>query len=437
MMDIPTPPRLAAIETVPGWLVAMGGTARKCLRRPVTRLALVISVLTVCLAPRPVDAAGADITGLWVRQTALVSVDTIDRLVRDASDAGFTTLLVEMPGSPGSLALTDRGARGRRSVAFDGVRTLLTAAHRHELEVYAWVQSTLVATTGNPPTSRKHLMHQHPEWLMVPRALAGELARLDVHSPTYLGTLERWARQHPDEMDGLYLSPIIPAAAADAAARLAELLTQYPFDGVHLDSVQFPSSDFDYAWDAVALFRDEVAPSLKSDERRLLDGRATIDPLTYPDAFPIQWSRFRRSRVTALVARLGSVVRRQRPGARVSVSVVADPDEAVGRRLQDWRTWIELGFIDSVCLQPGVETADDFERQLRLARQVTGSAELWAGIGARWLSPLETFDRIRTAHRVGIEGIMIWSYDSVIDPTRHPPGHLQQIGFALATVPNR
>jgi len=352
--------------------------------------------------------------------------------VREASDAGFTTLLVEMPG----VARPEPGARGRRSGAFDGVRTLLTAAHRHKLEVHAWVQSTLVATTGNLPTAGSHLIHQHPEWLMVPRALAGKVARLDVHSQTYLGTLERWARQHPDEMDGLYLSPIIPAAAADAAARLAQLLARYPFDGVHLDSVQFPSSDFDYARNAVALFRDEIAPSLASDERRQLDGRATIDPLTYPDAFPIQWSRFRRSRVTALVARLSSVVRRQRPGARIGVSVVADPDEAVGRRLQDWRTWVEVGFIDNVCLQPGFETADDFERQLRSARQVTGSADLWAGIGASWLSPLETFDRIRTANRVGIEGIMIWSYDSVIDPIRHTPGHLQQIGLALA-VPTR
>ena len=405
-------------------------------RRWSARVALVTAVLTVGLAPRPVHAAGADlITGLWVRQATLVSADTIARLVQEASAAGFTTLLVEIPGTLGSATRPTRGLRGRRSRAFDGVRTLLTAAHQHGLRVHAWVQTTLVATAGDLPTSSSHLIHRHPEWLMVPRGLATELARLDVHSPAYLGTLDRWARQHPAEVDGLYLSPIIPEAASDAAERLAKLLVRYPFDGVHLDSAQFPSSDFDYARDAVALFRDDVAPSLASEERRLLDGRATIDPLTYPDAFPTEWSRFRRSRVTALVARLGSVVRRHRPRARVGVSVVADPDEALGRRLQDWRAWAEIGFIDIACLQPGVETADDFERQLRSARQLAGVAEFWAGIGARWLSPLETFDRIRTAHRVGIDGIMVWSYESVTDPTQHPPGHLQQIGLALATAP--
>ena len=177
-----------------------------------------------------------------------------------------------------------------------------------------------------------------------------------------------------------------------------------------------------------------MTPSLTEEGRRGLDGRAAIDPMTYPDAFPAQWSRFRRSRVTALVARLAALVRRYRPEARVSVSVVADPDEAFGRRLQDWRAWAEIGFIDVACLQPGLETPEDFERQLRSARQFAGLAELWAGIGARWLSPLETFDRIRTAHRAGADGIMIWSYESVTDPTQHPPGHLLQIGNELAAV---
>ena len=406
--------------------------------RTVTRLALVAAVLGVLtMRPHPAHTASADASGLWVHHATLVSPDRIDQLVQEASAAGFTTLLVEIPSTLASSARPGRRPRGRRSRAFDGIRTLLTAAHGNGLRVHAWVQATLITTTGNLPTSPDHLVHRHPEWLMVPRGLAGELARLDVHSPAYLQALERWARLHPDELDGLYLSPLIPEAAADTAERLADLLRRYPFDGVHLDSAQLPSSDFDYARGAVALFRDEVAPSLQSAERRLLDGRATIDPLTYPDAFPIEWSRFRRSRVTALVARLGSVVRTHRPEARVGVSVVADADEALGRRLQDWRTWAEIGFIDIACLQPGMEAADDFERQLRVARQRVDGAELWVGIGARWLSPLDTFERIRTAHRMGSDGIMVWSYDSVIDPTRHPPGHLQQIGLALATVPTR
>ena len=379
-------------------------------------------------------ATSADETGLWVRQTTLVSPAAMARLVHEASEAGLTTLLVEIPIADVSLPRRRPRARGSQT---DSMQSLLELAHRRGLEVHAWVQVTLVAPAENLPTSSNHLIHQHPEWLMVPRGLTDELARLDVHSPAYLDGLNRWARQHPDEVHGLYLSPLIPEAVSDVADRLANLFSTYPFDGVHLDSVQFPSSDYDYAPEAIALFRDEVAPSLPNEERRVLDGRAVIDPLTYPDTFPMEWNRFRRSRITALVARLGSVVRRHRPEAKIGVSVVADQDEAFGRRLQDWRAWAQLGFIDIACLKPVVETAQDFERQLHSARQRAGVAELWAGIGARWLSPLETFDRIRTAHRVGTDGIMIWPYDGVTDSTRYPLGHLQQIGLALATAATR
>jgi len=384
-------------------------------------VALVISALLLCIAVWSTHAAEPNLAGLWVHQTTLSSSDAIDRLVQDAADAGFTTLLVEIPARRGPVL------SGR-------VRTLLAAAHGRSLRVHAWVQITRVTIAGDLPTARDHLVHRHPEWLMVPRALAAELARTDIHSPAYVGTLDRWALQHPDEVEGLYLSPISAEAAIDAAARLAVLLTEHPFDGVHLDSAQFPSSDFDYGRDAVTSFRDDVTPSLTEEERRRLDARAVIDPLTYPDAFPTHWSRFRRSRVTALVARFATLVRRLRPAAQVSVSVVADPDEAFGRRLQDWRAWAEIGFIDIACLRPSIETADDFERQLHSARRFAGLAELWAGVGARWLSPAETFDRIRTVQRSGADGIMIWSYESVTDPAQHPPGHLQEIGRVAATV---
>ena len=398
-------------------------------------VALATALLLVSLAPRAVQVAGADPTGLWVRQASLRAPETIDRLVREAADAGFTTLLVEVPGTPATSTEAGRlRARTGRPAGFDGMQVLLTAARRLNLRVHAWVQTTLIAVAGGLPTASTHLIHQHPEWLMVPRALAADLARLDTNSPGYLGTLDRWARQHPDEVDGLYLSPIIPEASTDVADRLAALLDRYAFDGVHLDSASFPSSDFDYSRTAVGLFRDDIAPSLTTENRRRLDGRAAIDPLTYPDAFPAQWTRFRRSRVTALVARLSTMARRQGRTTRVSVSVVADPDEALGRRLQDWRTWAEIGFIDIACLEPGTETAEDFDRQVRSARELSGLAQLWVGIGARWLSPLDTFERIRIANRIGTDGIMVWSYDSVTDPTQHPAGHLQQIGLALATV---
>ena len=397
-------------------------------------------------------AAGQGTAGLWVTQPSLTSRTAIERLVDDASRAGFTILLVEVAAPPrepapaarsrtrrdrGPSAGVDDGRRRRDRRGDDRLQLLLTAARRRGLRVHAWIQVTRATRAGPLPTSREHIVHRHPEWIMVPRALAGRLARLDVKDPAYLAALDRWTQPSPDGVDGLYLSPILPEVAEHIGERLTQLLSRYRFDGVHLDSTQFPSSDFDYGRTAVAAFRAEIADGLTVAARRELDAQAAVDPLTYPDAFPRQWTRFRRSKMTALVARLATIVRRSRTGARLSVSVVADQDEALGRRLQDWRTWADNGFVDILCLQPGSETAEEFEFQVRTARQFSSRAELWVGLGAEWLSPFDTFDRIRASQRIGVDGIVVWRYDSVTDRTSQPPDHLHHIGLAIATVPLR
>ncbi|MEO2195938.1 MAG: family 10 glycosylhydrolase [bacterium] len=397
-------------------------------------------------------AAGQDTAGLWVTQQSLTSRTAIERLVDDASRAGFTILLVEVSDLPLEPAAAAR-ARGRRdrgpSAGVDDRRRrrdgrgdnrlqlLLTAARRRGLRVHAWIQVMRATRAGPLPTSRGHVVNRHPGWIMVPRDLAGRLARLDVQDPAYLAAIHRWTQPSPDGVDGLYLSPILPEVAEHIGERLAQLLARYRFDGVHLDSTQFPSSDFDYGRAAVAAFRAEIADGLTVAARRELDAQSAVDPLTYPDAFPRQWTRFRRSKMTALVARLGTIARRSRTGTRLSVSVVADQDEALGRRLQDWRTWADNGFVDILCLQPGSETAEEFELQVRAARQFTSRVELWVGLGAEWLSPFDTFDRIRASQRIDVDGIVVWRYDSVTDRTRQPPDHLRHIGLAIAAVPPR
>ncbi|MDA1092725.1 MAG: family 10 glycosylhydrolase [Acidobacteria bacterium] len=391
--------------------------------------------LATCLGVcRP--AAAQDIAGLWVREASLVSSAAIRQLVEDASIAGFTTLLVQVL----DLALEhDRPPRSRRAPRVaepaDRWHVLLSEARRRRLEVHAWVDVTRVRVSNASAPDRIPVTRQHPEWLMVPRALATRLARLDLRDPARLAALVGWTSESPERTESLHVSPILPAVADHLDAQLTRLLSRYAFDGIHLDGVQFPSSDFDYGPAAVAAFRVDIAASLTDARRRDLDTRAAIDPLTYPDAFPSEWSRFRRSTMTALVARLGNTVRQARRSVRVSVSVVADHDEALGQRLQDWRTWVENGFVDVLCLRPGIETTEDFERQVRAARQFSSGADLWVGIAAGQLPAADSVDRIRAARRLGVAGVVISAHDTVTDRARMPPDHLQHLGRALSAPP--
>ena len=134
-------------------------------------------------------------------------------------------------------------------------------------------RSCWLAEIRHSSASREHVVYRHPEWLMVPKALAVELRGIDTRSPEYLGRLARWSRQNADGVEGLYTSPLHTAAATHVAGVVRELVTQYALDGVHLDYVRFPSEQFDYGRAALDQFKQSVVPDLTPDEAQRLKAR--------------------------------------------------------------------------------------------------------------------------------------------------------------------
>jgi hypothetical protein len=70
-----------------------------------------------------------------------------------------------------------------------------------------------------------------------------------------------------------------------------------------------------------------------------------------------------------------------------------------------------------------------FASQIALARQIAGTHPLWAGIGAYRLTRDQIVDNVQTARRLGVGGVILFSYDSLADPA-HGPGYLSQVGRA-------
>jgi len=136
------------------------------------------------------------------------------------------------------------------------------------------------------------------------------------------------------------------------------------------------------------------------------------------DTYPDRWAGFRRSRLNALVMRLRTVVKERRPDALVSAAVYPDAQEASSHRFQDWSMWVENRWIDVVCPMVYTPDARTFATQVASVRQAAGSRPVWAGIGAYRLSAAQTVDNILTARRLGANGIVLFSYDSLVHPPR-------------------
>ena len=362
-----------------------------------------------------------EVRALWVTRASLTSPESIASLVRSARASGFNTLLVQVRGRGDAYyadGLEPRadGLSSQRA-DFDPLQTVITRARAEGLRVHAWVNVNLVASAAELPAGRGHIVYRHPEWLMVPKSLAVELARAGSRSPEFLGRLARWTRA-ADDVEGLFSSPALPEAASHVVAVIADLVARYPVDGVHLDYLRYPGPEFDYNLGVLREFRADLEPRLSSAERRRFDPRSVGDLIALTDLYPERWTGFRRSRLNALVIRIRTAVKQRRPGVLLSAAVFPDADEAAARRFQDWRFWVENRWLDVVCPMAYTQDAGVFDAQIASVRQVAGAGPVWAGIGAYRLTAARTVENIETARRLGASGVILFSYDSLVQPPR-------------------
>lgn len=353
------------------------------------------------LAPPDIQAplpASAEMRGLWVVRTALTSPASVDRVVDEAQRAGFNALFVQVRGRgdafyrsalvPRSDLLADQPA------GFDPLARLIERARARGLQVHAWMNMLLCAGFGRILPGG-HVVGLHPEWIMVPRSAA--VAALGARGQ---GLLALVARHSSSDAEGLYLSPSAPEVGDHLEAVLRELLNSYPVDGLHLDFIRYPGSEYDYS-------------------RAALDGFAArlgrgVDPLDGPEQAPAEWADYRRDVLTALVDRLSRAARGERPGLLVSAAVTADEAQAVAVKFQSWPDWIARGSIDAVC--PMAYSADSrvFSGQIREARARAGSSRpVWAGVGAYRLDVDGVIEKVRLARSAGAAGVVIFSHESL------------------------
>ena len=387
-------------------------------------VALALAIAIVC-STQPLARAGdprtgpvAEVRGLWVLRTSMTSPQSIAEVIRTAVAGGYNTLLVQVrsrgdayyksPIEPRAPELSAQPA------AFDPLRTTLTSAHAAGLKVHAWFNVNLVSSAATLPKSREHVTARHPEWLMVPRAIAPELLRLNPGSPAYIERLARWTRGQSETVEGLFLSPITEEAQAYTVSVVRSLAATYDIDGVHLDYSRYPSAEFDYSAATLKAFRSAQLTMTRPDEQARVDRELQTDPFAWTRAYPEAWLDFRVDRLTMLVRRIRGAVKNARPGATLSSAVLPDPAEARVDHMQDWERWAGSNLLDVFCPMAYATETPAFSDQMAKAIAAGHGHPVWVGIGA-WRLPVEqTASRLTMVHRAGAAGVLLFSYDSLV-----------------------
>ena len=376
----------------------------------------IVTIVALACGSLLAQPSSSEIRALWVQRGSLASPASILAAVDMAKAGKFNTLIVQVRGRGDAFYDSRHEPRppllAKQAPSFDPLALMLERAHRAGLKVHAWVNVNLISD-AEPPSTRKHVVYLHPEWLMVPRPLAEYLSHLTPRDPQYLRTLSEYARARSDRVEGIFLSPIHKGAVDHATKVIGDIVSRYDVDGIHLDYIRFPNDEFDYSAEALDEFRAEITSRVSGAERRDYASRARGRPLFYTEMFPQGWQEFRRARLTALLTKIRATVKARRPRAMLTAAVFPDANDAANRRFQNWGGWLEAGLLDAIC--PMAYTTDPalFRTQIANVEQLAGSRSVWAGIGAFQLSPSATVENIRAARQLGAEGIVLFSYDNL------------------------
>ncbi|MCX7992360.1 MAG: family 10 glycosylhydrolase [Fimbriimonadales bacterium] len=337
---------------------------------------------------------------LWVVRTSMVSPDSVERVVQLATRYGFNALFVQVRGRGDAYYRSSYEPRAEalagQPADFDPLGYLLRCAEGAGLQVHAWLNVFYVWSQPQAPRSRQHVVSRSPNWI----------AR-DAQNRYQMTTAGR--------VEGVYLCPSNPNVRTHLLKVFGEVAERYPqLDGLHLDYVRYPYEGYCYCAGCRARFRQAVQERVSESRRAELDRRASgRNPLAWIQAFPAEWSDWRREQVSTFVRAFSRQSRRINPNLILSAAVWPDPALAAQHKLQDWLYWLRSDWLDTVLpMAYDKDTAVVQRQAARVVEQAQGRPVI-VGIGAWQIPPQSAVNKIRTVRRQGARGFSLFSYDAI------------------------
>lgn len=319
---------------------------------------------------RPVEQVApiTEVRGVWLTNVAssvLFSPWGIHRAIDQLANLHFNTLypVVWNRGQtfyPSSIMheMTGRSQNSLFSLmqGSDGLAEMVKYAHRRGFKVIPWFEYGLMIPANSA------LAKRHPDWLTVSQSqtvLSPQNLEADDSNQAKSGNpVAQWlkARRNQRMRQQAWLNPCHPQVKAFLIDLISEVITYYEVDGIQFD---------DHFGFPVAMGYDPYTVALYKKEHQ---GRKP--PSNPQDS---AWMRWRAAKLSQLMAEIVKTVRATQPHLKISLS----PNTyhfAYQTSLQDWKNWVQRGWIDELILQVYRQDLDSFQRELsrpevRFARQ--------------------------------------------------------------------
>lgn len=337
-----------------------------------------------------VPVAATEMRAAWVTRWSYTSIADLETVIGELDRANFNAVFFQVRGTADAYYNSSKepwasrlsGSLGE-DPGWDPLAEVVRIAHARGMVVHAWI-NTFPAWSGTTPPSEsatRHPLLAHPDWLCAD---------------------ENGVPMAPQSSGYQFFSPGNAEVRAHIAGVAQEINDRYQVDGIHMDFIRYPGSN--YCHDAAS----EAAYATAAAEQ---------PGLSYSD--------FQRNAITSLVTDLKSRVRFLSVaswGVYENVWGWSSVSQGNIDYMQDAHRWAREGLLDALC--PMIYWATTEPRGGRLDFQTLtdhhkaaadqGNTWLFTGINAE-LDAAEVIKEIEYARTASAAGFVIFDY-SLIRP---------------------
>jgi uncharacterized lipoprotein YddW (UPF0748 family) len=281
----------------------------------------------------------------WFTRFEYSTRQDIENEIANIESCNMNTILFQIRGQGDAFYISQyepwSDRIGGSYPGYDPLAVAIYEAHSRGLELHAYVNAMPAWSGSSPPTDPDHIYNAHPEWIMVD---------------------EYGVPMDPNEAGYASISPGIPQAAQHVNDVIMDIATNYDVDGIHLDYIRYPNSSHSYDDSSLVRFARDY-------------------PGCTPSTCPGEWSAFRRTLVTEMVAACYDNVTSLKPWVKISAAVWGDFYSGYTYYFQDSHGWLETGILDFFGSMGYTGNAELFAQ--RLHDHVTNSygRHVYGGIG--------------------------------------------------------
>ncbi|MGI6360553.1 MAG: glycoside hydrolase family 10 protein [Acholeplasmatales bacterium] len=204
----------------------------------------------------------------------------------------------------------------------DYFSAFISEAKKRNIHVHAWVENFFVGATW----THSSLWDEHPNWRIV----------------NINGSNVITGKPGGEEEGFLFFDPANPETR-EFVKNIYKEIIEYDIAGLHLDYIRYPSGNEN------VLYSTGYTEYATNEFKEKYNVTGDIRTLVKTDqSLYLKWNQYRESKISSFVEEIHNEIRPLNSDIILSIAVGPDSTYARVNLMQDWKTWVESGWIDSV-----------------------------------------------------------------------------------------